>query len=472
MLIDCADLDAALAWARRCPLSRIGTVEVRPEHPEGPARPPADPASVPGRGHAALEQIVREEAGLVLAALVASCGDLDLAEEAFQDAVATALERWPREGVPRAARGVAHHRGAPARDRSAAPRRDARGQERRAARERARAARRARGRARDRGVDRARRTAAADLHLLSSRARARGARRAHAAHARRPLDRGRRALVPRARGRRWPSGSSARSTRSATRRSRSACRRPRSGPRALVGARGDLPDLQRGLQRDRRERRRAARAVRGGDPAGADPRRARCPPRARCTRCCALVLLHDARRDARVGADGIARAARRAGPRALAPRRARAKGSRRCDRAARCAGRGPYQVQAAIAAAHATAPSRRRRRRGPRSPALYAELEALLPSPVVRVNRAVAEGRASGARAGLALLEPLALDARAQRGSTRYQPYHAARADLLRRAGRARRGARRLRARDRAVPRRGRAALPRAPARRAGESPR
>jgi hypothetical protein len=38
MLLDCADLDAALAWAQRCPISRIGTVEVRPEHPEGPVR--------------------------------------------------------------------------------------------------------------------------------------------------------------------------------------------------------------------------------------------------------------------------------------------------------------------------------------------------------------------------------------------------------------------------------------------------
>lgn len=41
MLIDCSDLDAALTWAQRCPISRIGTVEVRPEHPEGPVRTPA-----------------------------------------------------------------------------------------------------------------------------------------------------------------------------------------------------------------------------------------------------------------------------------------------------------------------------------------------------------------------------------------------------------------------------------------------
>ena len=41
VLVDCADLDAALAWARRCPITRLGTVEVRPEHPEGPPRAPA-----------------------------------------------------------------------------------------------------------------------------------------------------------------------------------------------------------------------------------------------------------------------------------------------------------------------------------------------------------------------------------------------------------------------------------------------
>ena len=37
LLIDCADLDAALAIAQRCPIAQIGTVEVRPEHPDGPA---------------------------------------------------------------------------------------------------------------------------------------------------------------------------------------------------------------------------------------------------------------------------------------------------------------------------------------------------------------------------------------------------------------------------------------------------
>jgi RNA polymerase sigma-70 factor, ECF subfamily len=52
----------------------------------------------------------------------------------------------------------------------------------------------------------------------------------------------------------------------------------------------------------------------------------------------------------------------------------------------------------------------------------------MAPSPVVEVNRAVAVGMADGPRAGLALLE-------AVEGLEGYQPLHAARADLLRRAG-------------------------------------
>jgi RNA polymerase sigma-70 factor (ECF subfamily) len=51
---------------------------------------------VPG----ALEQAYREEWGRVLAALIGFLGDFDLAEEAAQEAFATAAERWPRDGVP------------------------------------------------------------------------------------------------------------------------------------------------------------------------------------------------------------------------------------------------------------------------------------------------------------------------------------------------------------------------------------
>ncbi|HEY2073774.1 MAG TPA: sigma-70 family RNA polymerase sigma factor, partial [Gaiellaceae bacterium] len=53
-----------------------------------------------GRRIGTLEQLFREEHGRVLATLIGVLGDFDLAEDALQDAVASALERWPRDGVP------------------------------------------------------------------------------------------------------------------------------------------------------------------------------------------------------------------------------------------------------------------------------------------------------------------------------------------------------------------------------------
>jgi RNA polymerase sigma-70 factor (ECF subfamily) len=50
---------------------------------------------------AALERVFRAESGVVLGALLAQLHDFDLAEEAFQDAIASALEHWPVDGVPR-----------------------------------------------------------------------------------------------------------------------------------------------------------------------------------------------------------------------------------------------------------------------------------------------------------------------------------------------------------------------------------
>ena len=48
----------------------------------------------------ALEYVLRHEHGVVLAGLVRRLGDLDLAEDAFQEALVEAWERWPRDGVP------------------------------------------------------------------------------------------------------------------------------------------------------------------------------------------------------------------------------------------------------------------------------------------------------------------------------------------------------------------------------------
>ena len=91
---------------------------------------------------------------------------------------------------------------------------------------------------------------------------------------------------------------------------------------------------------------------------------------------------------------------------------------------------GPNQVQAAIAALHAQAP-RPEDTDWPEIATLYRVLKLMSPSPVIELNWAVAVAMADGPDAGLALMEPLADDL------DRYHLFHAARADLLRRTGRA-----------------------------------
>jgi len=93
---------------------------------------------------------------------------------------------------------------------------------------------------------------------------------------------------------------------------------------------------------------------------------------------------------------------------------------------------GPYQLQAAIAATHARAPSAEQTD-WQEIAGLYALLEARSPSPVVRLNRAVAVAMAGDIEAGLAIVEQLAADPRLER----YYLLEATRADLLRRQGEA-----------------------------------
>ena len=92
---------------------------------------------------------------------------------------------------------------------------------------------------------------------------------------------------------------------------------------------------------------------------------------------------------------------------------------------------GPFQIQAAIAALHAEAPSFDATD-WPQIVALYDHLVKLTDSDVVRVNRAVAIGLSQSADAGLSALDAIASGEELER----YQPYHAARAGLLYRAGR------------------------------------
>jgi RNA polymerase sigma-70 factor (ECF subfamily) len=93
------------------------------------------------------------------------------------------------------------------------------------------------------------------------------------------------------------------------------------------------------------------------------------------------------------------------------------------DRALALRGRGPYVVQAAIAALHADEP-----RDWAQIAVLYGELARLTGSPVVELNRAVAVAEAHGPAAGLAIVDALALDD--------YRYLHATRAELLRRLDR------------------------------------
>jgi len=92
---------------------------------------------------------------------------------------------------------------------------------------------------------------------------------------------------------------------------------------------------------------------------------------------------------------------------------------------------GPYQLQAAIAACHATAPTAAETD-WPQIAALYGELARRVPSPVVELNRAVAVAMAEGPSAGLALVD-LAAESGKLAG---YHLLPATRADLLRRLGR------------------------------------
>jgi len=91
---------------------------------------------------------------------------------------------------------------------------------------------------------------------------------------------------------------------------------------------------------------------------------------------------------------------------------------------------GPYQLQAAIAACHARAASAADTD-WPEIAGLYALLARQLPSPVVRLNRAVAVAMAGDIEAGLAIVDELSGDSRLQR----YYLLEATRADLLRRRG-------------------------------------
>ncbi len=144
----------------------------------------------------------------------------------------------------------------------------------------------------------------------------------------------------------------------------------------------------------------------------------------------ALLLLHDSRRKARVGPEGDIVLLEEQ-DRSLWDLDKIKEGMSLLDRALRMRRPGPYQVQAAISALHARA-RKFEDTDWPQIAALYGELLRMTPSPVIELNRAAAVAMADGPLRGLALLDRPEL-VKALRD---YYLFHAARADLLRRAGR------------------------------------
>jgi RNA polymerase sigma-70 factor (ECF subfamily) len=143
----------------------------------------------------------------------------------------------------------------------------------------------------------------------------------------------------------------------------------------------------------------------------------------------ALMLLSEARRPARTAPDGsMIRLADQ--DRALWDRMLITEGHALVRACLRRDQPGPFQTQAAIAAVHADAATAAATDWS-QIVALYDQLCAMRPNAVVALNRAVAIGELRGAAAGLAALDSLDVTLLDD-----YQPYHAARADLLARAGR------------------------------------
>jgi RNA polymerase sigma factor (sigma-70 family) len=124
----------------------------------------------------------------------------------------------------------------------------------------------------------------------------------------------------------------------------------------------------------------------------------------------ALMLLTDARRSARTDADG-ALVPLADQDRSLWNTDAIVEGEALVTDALSRTQLGPYQVQAAIAAVHATAP-RAEDTDWPQIVALYQVLEQISDNPMVTLNHAVAVAMATGPKEGLALLEPLESDGR------------------------------------------------------------
>jgi RNA polymerase sigma-70 factor (ECF subfamily) len=390
-----------------------------------PGGQPRDPA-------AACERVFREERGGVLAVLIRQVGDFQLAEDAVQDAFAAAVATWPRDGVP----------SNPAAWITTAARR--------------------------RAIDRLRRTRSladrtdrlAELARLDSQEQAAGGEAElgggesgveddrlrlifTCAHPALGLP-ARTALTLRMLGG-LTTGEIARAflvgeTTMGQRISRAKAKIARAGIPYRVPTDDVLADRVRGVLavvylifNEGYSAAAGDRLVRGelcSEAIRLGRLLARLmPDDAEVLGLLALMLLHDARREARVDAVGRY-VSLDAQDRELWDRGRIREGLRLLEQAVRRRRPGSYQLQAAITALQVEAPSPAETD-WEEIAALYARLRVIERSPVVDLNHAVAVGFAAGPQAGLALLGPLLDDGRI----AAYQPLHAAHAELLRRAG-------------------------------------